>query len=175
MKKERKLAFSAVMAGLSSAFMLLSRIPSVTYAVPAVSGLFIMIILFEAGRGYALAGFVCSVLLNFFVGDITSSLLFVLFFGYYPILKAVLDKTRNKILQWVLKALCFSLALALGFFAFKIFTGLKLGDLLIFGKHTAVLGLAALYIVFALYDIALSQVAGFYFSRVRSKIRKYLK
>ena len=163
------------MAGLASAFMLLSRIPNLTYAIPALSGLFIMIVLFEVGRGYALGGFVCSALLNFLTGDIVSSILFVLFFGYYPILKAVYDKRQNKILQWSLKTVSFTAAAVIGFFAFKIIIGLEIGDLYIWGKHTVVLILVVLYAVFVLYDIALSQAAGFYFSRIRPKISKYLK
>lgn len=175
MKKQNKITLSAILAALSCAFMIFSRIPNLTYAVPALSGLFIMIILFEAGVKYAVLAFLVSALLNFVFADINSCVLFVLLFGYYPIIKAVLDSKANKTVGWVFKILLFNFAAAGCFFVFKFIIGFELSSLYIWGKYTIVLSAILLNAVFVLYDIALSQAAEFYFARIRHKMDKYLK
>ena len=65
MKKNSKLTLSAMMAALASVFMLLSYFPYLTYAIPALAGLFIMVIVIEIDCKWAIGGYIASAFLVF--------------------------------------------------------------------------------------------------------------
>jgi hypothetical protein len=53
-----------------------------------------------------------SILSMFLVTSKECALMFVLNFGYYPLIKNALDKIRPKVLQWLLKLLIFNISVA---------------------------------------------------------------
>ncbi len=107
---------------------------------------------------------------------------YLLFFGFYPILKEKLEKLKRP-LAWVLKLLLFHLALLLGmllayFFVFsgqearsvldifRIFFGIEGGGTLI------MIGIYLLTVaVFVAYDIALTRLISFYLYKLRHRLR----
>ena len=44
---------------------------------------------------------VVAISVRIFVPDKQAALLYVIFFGYYPILKALIERLKIKIVQWV--------------------------------------------------------------------------
>ena len=50
MKNSKKITFSAIMAALATVIMLVSYFPYLTYAVPAIAGLCIMVVVIEINK-----------------------------------------------------------------------------------------------------------------------------
>ena len=159
------------MAALAASFMLLSYFPYLTYAVPAFSGLFIMITVIELGNKWALGSYFASLLPILLFAEIECKLLYVMFFGFYPVVKALCEKMRKPILEWIIKIAVFNAAVLVTYLFFAKLFGVTLDDFNEFGKYGAVLFLLAGNIVFVLYDIAVSRMAMFYFVVVKPKFK----
>ena len=169
MKKSFKIAFCGIVSALVCAVMAASLMPDLTFAVPAVAGLLFIPVFAHAGVPAAFACFVSSTVLSFFIGDKTSWLLFAAFFGYYPIIKPLMEKSGNKAVKWILKLLIFNAAATVLYFV----------ELLVFqvtlGKWWLLAAFAAGNAVFVLYDIAVARVVAFYYLRLHGKISAVIK
>lgn len=175
MKSSLKLTFSAIMASLATVTMLLSFFPYLTYAVPAVAGLFIMVVVIEIDKKYALLSYVASSFLVFLFAENESKLMYIFLLGYYPILKAVIDKKTGKVLQWILKIITFNISVLLVYFVFASLFGVDVESFGTFGKFSAVIFLIFGNFVFVLYDITVSKMAMFYIYKLQPKIRKIFR
>lgn len=175
MKNVNKLTFCAVIAALAVVFMLLSYFPYLTYAIPALSGLFVMITVIEIGAKWAVLSYAtAAAVLLISPADIESKTLFICFFGFYPILKAVVEKIRKPAIEWIIKFVIFNAVIVLLYFIFTKFIGFSLEEFAFLGKYGAVIFLALLNLTFGVYDIAISRVSTFYMFRLHSKIKKLL-
>ncbi len=165
------------MGALSLVCLLLTVFPFATYALPAMASVFLMPVVIECGRRWAMAVYVAVALLALFITpDMEARLLFVAFFGYYPILKSLTESWKSHVLEWVGKLLVFNTAVVAAYallsaagFSLEVFRvdgiGLPLGVfLLIF--------LIAGNIIFLLYDIALTRMLPLYFSRFQPLFRR---
>lgn len=175
MKNTVKIAFCALMAALGTAFMWLSYFPYFTYAVPAIAGLVTLIVFIEIGDRWAWGTFIVTAILALLFAEPEAKLMYVLFLGYYPILKAYIEKLKSRVAQYALKFAVFNIAVAViyGLLA-KIF-GIYMADI---EAATAffIIGLILLAnFTFYLYDIVLVRVANVYLFRLHRKIKKMLK
>ena len=97
----------------------------------------------------------------------TPALLFLLFAGYYPILKAIFERRLPRAVSWILKLAVFEAALALAL--------LLLMRLLLLAEPTwqplyfAAFPIGAL--VFLLYDVALTRLITAYLYRLHPRFR----
>lgn len=175
MKNSTKITFSAIMAAMATAFMLLSYFPYLTYAIPAISGLFIMVIVIEINRKWALMAYLASAILVFLMAEPESKLMYIGFLGYYPILKALIDGFRKPIIEWVIKIAVFNIAVILIYFIFSSIFSLSFEDFGVLGKYGALILLIIGNAVFVLYDIAVSRMAMLYMGMLHSRIAKFIK
>ena len=164
MKKSFKIAFCGIVSALVCVIMAASLMPDLTFAVPAIAGLMFIPVFANAGVPAAIACFVSSSLLSFFIGDKNSWLLFLVFFGYYPIIKPLLEKIKNKPVKWVLKFSVFNAAAVVLYLIEVLVLRFTLG------KWWLLAAFAAGNAVFVLYDIAVARVAAFYYLRLHGKI-----
>lgn len=169
MKQSVKIAFCGIIAALISVFMIASFIPNLTFAVPALAGLLLIPVFSEAGAGYALLCFFASAVLSFFIGDKTSWVLYVAFFGYYPVLKPFAERIKAPLLKWIFKILIFNAAALACYAAEVMFFTVTLKAWLL--MLVFLLG----NIAFVLYDIAVSRVAAFYYFKLHDRISGILK
>lgn len=175
MKQTKKITLCAMLAALATAIMLLSHFPYFVYAIPAAAGLFIMIAVIETSCSWALGAYLASAFLVFLMADPESRLLYIFFFGYYPIVKALLEKMRKPVIEWLIKAVIFNASVLLVYLVFAGFTGISTEEFGELGKYGALILLLAGNVVFVLYDIAVSRMAMFYFARVQPTVRKIFK
>lgn len=175
MKRNTKLTLSAIMAALATAVMLLSYFPYLTYAIPAVAGLFIMVALIEANWKWALSAYVVSAILTFLFAEPESKLMYICFFGYYPIVKAFIEKINKNVPEWILKIAVFNIAVVSAYFIFSSALGVSISDFEILGKYGVVVFLLAGNVVFVAYDIAVSKMATVYFGVLHQRLKKLLK
>lgn len=163
------------MASLACVLMLCGYFPYFTYAVPAVSGLFIMIAFFEAGAVYSVFAYVASAVISLFLCEKEVAILYLLLFGYYPILKAYIERIKSRVAEWVIKLAVFNAAAVLSYLAASFVFGISYEDFGIFGKYGALIFLLICNGVFVLYDIAIARVGGVYSVKLHSRISKLLK
>ena len=139
------------------------------YSTPIIVGLFLTIMVVEMGKKWAFAVYVAvSVLSVLFVAEKESAIIYVAFFGYYPILKPILESIRIRPVEWVLKFLVFNVSMVSAYFVLTKFFGVKLE---IFAIVLLVLG----NILFLIYDIVFTRLVTVYINIWSKTIRKFLK
>lgn len=175
MKNTVKIAFCSLMAALATALMMLSYFPYFTYAVPAIAGLAALIVFIEVGDKWAWGTYIVTALLTLLFAEPEAKLMFILFLGYYPILKSYIEKSKSRVAQYILKFAVFNASVALIYGILAKFFGIYLADI----EASTTLFLVGLLLLanftFYLYDIVLVRVANLYLYRLHRKIKKMLK
>ncbi|MBQ2677124.1 MAG: hypothetical protein IJN31_03440 [Peptococcaceae bacterium] len=175
MKNSTKVALGGIIAALSIVVMLMAYFPYLTYALPAIAGCLLVIIVVEMGVKSAFAVFLAVGILSFFICEKEASVLYLLFFGYYPIIKSYLERIKSRVAEWVLKFLIFNVGFSL---AFVITTSVLLIDVDMmgdFGKYGFLVLLGLGNVVFGIYDVAVTRLISVYFASFRNKIKKLIK
>ena len=175
MKKNTKIALCGITASLSVVLILFSYFPYLTYAIPALTGLIIMIPVVEAGKKWALGAYLSASVLIFIFGEPESKILYISFFGYYPILKSVFEQINKPVIEWLLKLAVFNAAALVSYFILSFVFNITFDDFGKLGQYGAYIFLVAANIVFVIYDIGVSRVAGLYMYRLHTKIKKLLE
>lgn len=95
-----------------------------------------------------------------------SALMYILFFGFYPILKLKLEK-RRRLTSWILKEVVFNISLAILFILWETVFVVEAEISLLLN----ILFIVLAEITFPIYDIALSRISFVYLTKLRSKFR----
>lgn len=173
MRRSFKIALGGIICAICLVIMFAAGVITFgTISLPALAGVLLICLVIELGVKWAvLAYVVISVLAVFLTPDISASVLFVCFFGYYPIVKSPLERIKNRVLEWVGKIVILNAAIVAVLLITKYWVGLNLTASM-FGRYTDAL-VVALWIganaVFVLYDIALTRVIGMYFHRIHPR------
>ena len=111
-KKSQQVALGGVATGICIVLMFLTgMIPFSYYALPAMAGLVLIAVKEENGLKTALIVFAAVSLLSLFVVPVKeAALLFVAFFGYYPIVRDSLTRIKPSFLSVILKFIIFNIA-----------------------------------------------------------------
>ena len=182
MKTTSKTAFGAMIAALCVALMLSTTvIPFLSYAIPMIAGAMIMLIVIECDKLWALFVYICvSILSLLVVPDKIASVSFLVYFGYYPILKAVLESKTNQVVEKVIKYVHINVIVLLSYFLMLKFFGIDTDGIEFLepfiGKWYTylILGLFS-SLFFTMNDITLSKAFFLYIKRFRKKFRKIFK
>ncbi len=169
-KSTKRITLSALFAALAVVFLYFSSIiPSGRIAVTAIAGLFTAAAVIESGVWSGLLCFIASALLGFFIiPDKGNVAVYILFFGYYPVVKSFIERQKSRVIEWTLKILVLNAAVSLliigyttGFIAFNIET-----------KYTYPLIYLVCNAAFVIYDLGLSKLICFYISRISYRINR---
>lgn len=179
MRKSVKIALGGIVCALCLVIMFASGIITFgTISLPALAGVLLVSLVIELGIKWAVLAYgVVSALALFITPDISASILFVCFFGYYPIVKAPLERIKNRIWEWVGKIVILNAAIAAVLLITKYWVGLNITASM-FGRYTDALVIAlwiAANAVFVLYDIALTRVIGMYFHRIHPRFASRIR
>ncbi|MEA5135123.1 MAG: hypothetical protein VB035_03170 [Candidatus Fimivivens sp.] len=163
------------LGGLSAALCLVIMlgtvlIPFATYAAPALAGIALIPIALELGLPVASITYVSVALLSLLmVPDREAALMFIAFFGYYPILKFKLDRLKFKPLRLLIKLAVFNASILAGYFVVIYIFGLYyLMAELTGGFGWLLLGVGNL--CFPIYELALRNITALYLFRIRKNI-----
>lgn len=177
LKHSTKIAIGGLTTALCVILMFLTGLfPFATFALPAIAGALLVIIVIEINYKTAILVYLAvSILSLFIVPDKEAALFFVALFGYYPILKGKIEGLRKKVLSYILKFAVFNASIAIvyssAYFIFHL-TEIFTND---FGKYTALILIILGNITFLIYDIALTRIISLYFFRLRKRFFKRLK
>ncbi|MBQ8550064.1 MAG: hypothetical protein IJ426_01855 [Clostridia bacterium] len=174
MKKTGYLTFGAVMSALSVTTMLMSYVPTLTYSVPALAGMFVMVVVIEAGVKWAVCSYAAAAVISMLIAEPEAALFFLFLFGCYPIIKVPLERIKFKPLKYLLKLVYFNASVLAVYFAFTAITGTSmLGGEVKQYVMAAILVLANF--VFLVYDYALGGVSAWYIVKLHNKVSKLIK
>ena len=158
-----------MLAALQIVFMYAGTVvPSWKLALTAMAGVINAAVLIECGVGSSVICFAAvSVLSALILPQKSLAFLYIVFFGYYPLLKSAVERIRKRGLEWAAKLAVFNLACALCITAlrFGFVSDISLPDIAI-----AILWLG-LNVVFVIYDIGLTQLIGLYIQRIHKIIK----
>lgn len=173
-RKSTQVAIGGGSAALCLILMFMTGlIPFATYALPALAGVVLIAVVAEMGWRTAMVVYVAVALLAIgVVPDREAALLFIFFFGYYPIIKGLIEKLRFKVVQLLVKYLLFNAAMVLTYLVVIYVLGIP--DILEsfgnFGRYSALVLLLMGNVVFAVYDFALTNIVIVYHQWFRPKI-----
>lgn len=172
-----RLAFCGVIAALSTAVLFLTGVlPVATLAAPALAGLFLIAVVAETDIKHGFGTyFVVCVLAALVAPDREAALIFVLFFGYYPVLYGLLSRMKNVPVRYLLKFLLFNFAMVLDAVLAVFVLGIPAEEFFAQGRLFAAVLLIAANVVFAIYDFSINGLIVFYIRRLHPFVRKYLK
>ena len=165
-KQSQQVALCGVIAALCTVLLFMTGLfPFSTYALPALAGLLMVAVAVETGPRWAFTLYVAVSILSFLMTpDKEAMLMFVAFFGHYPITKLQLEKLKVKPLVLLLKFLCFNACVVLAYLV--IIYLFRLPDVLTefgdFGKYSVLVLLALGNLLFVTYDFALTQITRTY-------------
>ncbi len=168
-----KIALCAAVAALEIILIVIAGFTRAgTYACPSFAGMLTVAIVIEYRFKWALGVYFTAAVLSFFLtGDKEAALLFVLFFGYYPIVKNVLEsRVKNVVLRWVIKFALFNAAVIGSFFAAMYLLGVPAAEYELFGVYVPYVFLLIANIFFPIYDLAVNVFVRYYVQRLRKAV-----
>ena len=165
-----------LLAALSLVCMLLTIFPFADYALPALAGVLLIPIVLESGvkwgfMVYAVVGILNAIL----TPSLEAKVLFIAFFGYYPVLKALIERLRKIWLEWIIKLAVFNLTMIGAYWIMLTFLGLPADSFEIFGLDLPFVILAIGNVAFVLYDIALTGVITTYLRVLQPKLARLFR
>lgn len=166
-KTTRRLTVSALLAALGVVLLLLgSFVQVLDLSMAAIASLLVVFAVIEIGGKYPMLIYAVTSVLSLLLLPVkTAALIYFVFAGYYPILKAVLEGRLTKPLAWLLKVVILCAAVALGL--------LGAGKLLLMDLSWIFANwwfLLCLLPVFVLYDIALTRLISAYLGKWRARL-----
>lgn len=168
-ERTKKIAISAMLSALGVVVLYLgSVIEVIDIAMAVIASLFAIFAVIEYGAAsawsiYAITGVLSAIL----IPNKFPAIMYILFFGFYPIIKEKIESLSKKALQWALKEVVFNVCLML---------------LMIIGNYFLMIDIKAWLAVeivffvlanatFVIYDIALTRLISFYVFRLRGKFK----
>ena len=172
-KKSQKVALCGMVAALCTLLMFMTGVfPFATYAMPCLAGLLMVTVAVETGASWAFTLYAAvSILAIILTPDKEAMLMFVMFFGHYPVTKFWLEKIKFKPLLVLLKLIVFNTCVVVAYmiiiFVFQMPDILtEFGD---FGKYSVYIMLGLGNVLFFVYDFALTQIMNVYIYIFRPK------
>lgn len=178
-KNTLKATFKVTISGVLSAFSLVlmiltSLVPLGTFALPCLAGIVLMVIVIEAGHKWAWGAFISVSFLSLFLaGDKEAVVYYIMFFGYYPIIKGAIEgKIKNLAIQYIIKYFIFNVAVIVAFFIAATLLLVPMEEYTIAGMFVPWLFLLAGNVFFFVYDKAATKLVTYYIYVLRNKLIK---
>lgn len=176
MKKSVKAAFCGIATALCIVLMFAGSLFYVfSYAVPMLLGLITLMINKTFGKVYALyLYFSVAVLSLLFVPEKETVMMYVLFFGFYPVARLSIDKIKLKTVKIILKIVLFNFAVtAIELICVYVF-GIPFFEDGVFSKSMLIFFTAAMNLSFLMYEFLLKSFTVLYERKIEERIKKAL-
>ncbi len=168
LQKTRRLTLASLLSALGVVLLAVGAwIEVLDISMAVIASLCVILAVIELGAWYPLLVYSVISLLSLLLLPVkTPALFFLLFFGYYPILKAPLERALKRFPCWIIKILIFNAVLIpLSLLAVHLFTA----ELALPSHWYLFLPLGTP--VFMLYDVALTRLITLYLCRLRSRFK----
>lgn len=175
-RKSSQVAMGGIASAVCLMLMITTIFPMLSYAMPAMAGMVLVIIVVENGRRTAAMVFTAVSFLSLFIcPDKEAAMMFIGFFGFYPIVKGLLERIKFRLLRWICKFAVFNTAVVITYLIIIYVFGIA--DMLEESGGGMIAMMATLgmgNIVFVLYDYSLTKLTAAYVYVLRKKIFRRL-
>lgn len=178
-----KVALGAMLTALSVVLLIPTALEIFVYALPAVASMLIVFAVVEMGSRWAVTVYIATSAISLItVPNKEAAILYAAFFGYYPILKALLESKTKRPVEYAVKLLVFNAAM-IGAYLFMIYVfgmpyeklmGIE-GEFGFFARHAPKILLALGNVVFIVFDKGITNVISLYLAVWQKKFRKLFK
>ena len=174
-----RLPFKISLGGVIAAVCLFSMfctgiLPMLDYTIPTFAGFLMVIMIVDtdtkwAFTTYAAVSFLCLII----TPNLEASMLFILFMGYYPILRVYLDRIPVRLVRVGIKFAVFNAALII-FYSLVQYVFMADEDMTegmeMFGRYALMVLWLMANVFFVMYDRLLGQLTALYVNWFRKKI-----
>ncbi|MCL2087926.1 MAG: hypothetical protein FWH14_00440 [Oscillospiraceae bacterium] len=177
--KSSRVALCGMIGALSSAIMFFGGIfPFSYFVMPAIAGTVFIPIVIETGRRWALMTYTTVSLVSaIIVFDKFPVLIFIMFFGFYPILKSFIEGIKEIITVYAIKFALFNTVVFLCYYTVtSVIVVSEIADEL--AEYNRVLLMAFLVlanVAFLMYDMALTSIVSIYLYRFSGIVRRLMR
>ena len=171
MKQSSKCALGGITAALS-----LAIVPFMTYALPAIAGALTVFMVVEVDKKWAFGVYAAVAILGMFlVPEKEVAVMYLALFGYYPIVKALIESKVPAVVGWLLKIILFEITMVVSYILMIKFMGVTIDEMDTLGKLAIPILLGAGTLAFIIYDFALTRLVSIYTRNWRKHFRRYFK
>lgn len=179
----KKLSYKVSLGGIIAAIAIFAMFltgfaPFFTYICPMAAGLLLIMISIEISPKWAVVTYAAISLLSAFITpDKEAAVIFVFFFGHYPITKLALEKIKSRVAEWLAKLAVFNVCVISGYWVIIKVFGMTaiLEELGQYGQYALLIFLLCANVVFVMYDFAVSSFASAYVKWFRPNFLRKLK
>ncbi len=177
MKQSSKCALGGIVAALSLVMMIsVAVIPFLTYALPAAAGMLVIFMVIETDKKWAFGVYATVAILGMLlVPDKEVAVMYLAFFGYYPIIKAIFESKLNRVIGWILKVAAFVATMVASYAFMMRFMGVTIDETEDFGMLAIPVLLGTGTLAFIMYDIALTKMISLYLIKWQKHFKRYFK
>ena len=177
MKQSSKCALGGIVAALSLVMMIsVAVIPFLTYALPAAAGMLVIFMVIETDKKWAFGVYATVAILGMLlVPDKEVAVMYLAFFGYYPIIKAIFESKLNRVIGWILKVAAFVATMVASYAFMMRFMGVTIDETEEFGMLAIPVLLGTGTLAFIMYDIALTKMISLYLIKWQKHFKRYFK
>jgi hypothetical protein len=175
---KQSISYRIALGGTLASMCLLSQFltgifPTFYLIMPMVCGLLVTIMAAETSGWWGFLMYLAVSVLSLFVTpNKESALIFILFFGHYPLIRPYLYKLRCPPLIFLAKLLLYNVCILAYFFLTVYLFGMDalLDEMGEFGKYGAIFLLGTVNVMFVSYDYLMHIAMELYWKRLHPKI-----
>lgn len=177
MKQSSKCAIGGIVAALSLVLMIsVAIVPFMTYALPAMAGALMIFVVMEIDKKWAFGVYATVAILGIFlVPEKEVAVMYLAFFGYYPILKAIIESKLHSVFEWLLKLLSFLTTMVVSYYLMMKLMALQIDEMEEWGNMAIPILLGMGTFAFIMYDIALTKLITLYNLKWRKHFKRFFK
>lgn len=169
-------------AALSVVILIPTALEVFSYALPAFAGMISMICVAELGKKWACAVYISTALVSIIiVPNKEACILYIAFFGYYPIAKSVLESKLPKLVEYICKFAIFNVSICLAYLVLTKIMGLPFNEMMgitqdvWWSKYAIGIFLGLGNLVFISFDVCLTRVITAYLVVWQKKFKKMFR
>ncbi|MBR3094168.1 MAG: hypothetical protein IKH12_01090 [Clostridia bacterium] len=178
-----KTAIGGMAVALSVVLLIPTALELFVYALPALAGILTLFCVIELGKSWAFGVYLATALLSLLlVPNKEAAVMYTAFFGYYAIVKALLEaRDLPRVVEYLLKFLIFNASVVASYLVLIHVFGMPLGDMLgvddgvWWAKYAVPVMLVMGNAVFLVFDLALTRMATFYLKLLQPRLRKLFR
>ncbi|MCM1545073.1 MAG: hypothetical protein NC110_07230 [Ruminococcus sp.] len=178
-----KTALGGMMVALSVVIMIPSVFDTFSLAIPAMASAVVLLCVIELNKAWAFGVYVATSLISMLIiPNKESVVMYVVIFGYYPIIKAILESKLPKFAEYILKFLVFNVSAIAAFFLCTKVLGVPFDEFMgitnknsFFAKYAVPIILLMANFIFILLDFCFTNVAKLYIYRFQKKFHKMFR
>jgi len=168
-KKTKEITLTSLISALTIVILYVASVwPTGQIGLVAVAAVFTSAAVIEAGMRPGIFVYIVSSLLGLLlIPERSAVILYIIFFGYYPVAKSLIERIPQTIAQWILKLAVFNAAFTVVLFSLRA---------LLLAGYSALPGAPVLYlggnVVFIAFDYGFSKLIWLYINRISKYVFK---